>query len=110
MARHDCRSIGWAASQAIQIEFSIQFFIMLLTPRRLACMQALSVRATGETCNRFASPYNPPMSLNSELSGLFSHMADIMDIKGENTFKVLAFRKVGRILKEMTLDTPRCVE
>src|ERR1044071_9886101 len=52
----------------------------------------------------------PPMSLNSELSSLFSHMADIMDIKGENTFKVLAFRKVGRILKEMTLDVRRCVE
>jgi DNA polymerase (family 10) len=50
------------------------------------------------------------MSLNHELADLFSTMADIMDIKGENTFKVLAFRKVGRVLKDMTLDVRKSVE
>src|SRR5688572_21325543 len=51
-----------------------------------------------------------PMSLNHELSSLFSHVADLMDVKGENTFAVLAFRKVSRILKDMTFDVRRCVE
>ena len=50
------------------------------------------------------------MSLNDELAALFSVMADVMDIKGENTFKVLAFRKVGRILKDMTGDVRKHVE
>lgn len=50
------------------------------------------------------------MSLNHELAKLFATMADVMDIKGENTFKVLAFRKVGRILEDTTLDIRRCVE
>ena len=50
------------------------------------------------------------MSLNHELSSLFSHVADLMDVKGENTFAVLAFRKVSRILKDMTFDVRRCVE
>lgn len=54
--------------------------------------------------------YPPFMSLNSQLADLFESMADIMDIKGENTFKVLAFRKVGRILKESSLDLRKCVE
>src|SRR5256885_10541845 len=50
------------------------------------------------------------MSLNQELSGLFAAMADIMDIKGENTFKVLAFRKVSRILKDLPGDIRPMVE
>ncbi|HEX2973837.1 MAG TPA: DNA polymerase/3'-5' exonuclease PolX [Tepidisphaeraceae bacterium] len=44
------------------------------------------------------------MSLNYELSNLFAAMADIMDIKGENAFKVLAFRKVSRIIKDLAID------
>ena len=44
------------------------------------------------------------MSLCSELSDLFRTMAALMDIKGESTFKAIAFSKVSRILKDMTLD------
>lgn len=44
------------------------------------------------------------MSLNHDLSNLFSAMAAIMDIKGENPFKAIAFSKVSRILKDMTVD------
>ena len=44
------------------------------------------------------------MSLNHELSDLFARMADIMDIRGENTFKVLAFRKVSRIVRDLSGD------
>jgi DNA polymerase (family 10) len=50
------------------------------------------------------------MSLNSDLSSLFSSMADLMDIKGENTFKVLAFRKVSRLLGDLTADARQLLE
>jgi DNA polymerase (family 10) len=44
------------------------------------------------------------MSLNHELSDLFKSMAAIMEIKGESVFKSIAFSKVSRLLKDMTLD------
>src|SRR5208337_5555247 len=46
----------------------------------------------------------PLMSLNTELSDLFRTLAALMDIKGESPFKAIAFSKVSRILKDMTLD------
>ena len=50
------------------------------------------------------------MSLNAELSTLFANFAAMMELKGENVFKVIAFQKVGRILKEMNIDLRKCVE
>ncbi len=50
------------------------------------------------------------MSLNADLARIFHHMADLMDIKGENTFKVLAFRKVGRLLEDLRQDIRQIVE
>ena len=50
------------------------------------------------------------MSLNHELADLFAQMAAIMEIKGENAFKAIAFSKVGRILKDMTFDVREAVE
>ncbi len=44
------------------------------------------------------------MSLNDELANLFATFAAIMEIRGENQFKAIAFSKVGRILKDMTFD------
>jgi DNA polymerase (family 10) len=44
------------------------------------------------------------MSLNQQLADLFKSMSQVMEIKGENMFKVLAFQKVGRILNDMALD------
>jgi DNA polymerase (family 10) len=44
------------------------------------------------------------MSLNQELARLFLSMSQIMEIKGENVFKVLAFQKVGRVLDAITAD------
>jgi DNA polymerase (family 10) len=49
------------------------------------------------------------MSLNSELSALFSTLAALMDIKGESTFKAIAFSKVSRILKDSTVDLAEAV-
>ena len=49
------------------------------------------------------------MSLNHELADLFARMAAIMEIKGENAFKAIAFSKVGRILKDMTFDVREAV-
>jgi DNA polymerase (family X) len=50
------------------------------------------------------------MSLNQELSRVFAEMAAILEIKGANPFKAIAFSKVSRILKDMTMDIRRCCE
>src|SRR5438876_150900 len=50
------------------------------------------------------------MSLNSELSELFKTFAAIMEIRGESVFKSIAFSKVSRILKDMTIDIRKAVE
>ncbi len=52
----------------------------------------------------------PFMSLNHELAALFKSFAQIMEIRGENTFKVIAFTKVSRILNDMTFDLRKCFE
>lgn len=44
------------------------------------------------------------MALNHELAALFERMAQILEIKGANPFKSLAFHKVARILKDATID------
>lgn len=50
------------------------------------------------------------MALNHDLSDLFERMAQLMEIKGENVFKCLAFHKVARALKDMTIDLRKCCE
>lgn len=50
------------------------------------------------------------MALNHDLSALFERMAQIMEIKGENAFKCIAFHKVARILKDSTIDLRKAVE
>ena len=50
------------------------------------------------------------MSLNSELSDLFRTMAALMDIKGESSFKAIAFSKVSRLLKDSTIDLREAVK
>src|SRR3954470_18686820 len=50
------------------------------------------------------------MSLNDELSDLFHTLSALMELKGENVFKVIAFQKVRRILREINIDLKRCVE
>ena len=44
------------------------------------------------------------MSLNNDLSEVFSTMAKLMEIKGVPVFKAIAFSKVSRIVGDMTLD------
>ena len=41
---------------------------------------------------------------NHEISEIFSKMADILELKGENIFKINAYRKASRILKDMQDD------
>jgi DNA polymerase (family 10) len=48
------------------------------------------------------------MSLNTDLSDLFRTFAALMDIKGENAFKAIAFSKVSRLLKDLTIDLEEC--
>ena len=50
------------------------------------------------------------MSLNHDLSELFASFAAIMEIRGESTFKAIAFSKVGRILKDLPDDVKRLCE
>lgn len=50
------------------------------------------------------------MSLNHELSNVFSTMAALMEIKGESVFKAIAFSKVGRLLNDMAFDVRKCYE
>ncbi|CAN5417476.1 DNA polymerase/3'-5' exonuclease PolX [soil metagenome] len=50
------------------------------------------------------------MSLNIELSELFHSLSALMELKGENVFKVIAFQKVGRILRDLNIDLKRCIE
>jgi DNA polymerase (family 10) len=50
------------------------------------------------------------MSLNNDLSNLFSTMAALMEIKGESTFKAIAFGKVSRLLNDMAFDIRKCYE
>lgn len=50
------------------------------------------------------------MSLNHELADVFARMSSVMQIKGENQFKAIAFAKVGRILNDMAFDVRKCVE
>ena len=50
------------------------------------------------------------MSLNLELSDLFHNFSALMELKGENVFKVIAFQKVGRIIKELNIDLKKCIE
>jgi DNA polymerase (family 10) len=42
--------------------------------------------------------------INQELSEIFSLFADALEFKGENPFKVNAYRKAARILKELSYD------
>src|SRR5438045_5208898 len=50
------------------------------------------------------------MSLNDEISELFHGLAALMELKGENLFKVIAFQKVARIIRESNIDLKKCME
>src|SRR5918993_749229 len=50
------------------------------------------------------------MSLNQQLADLFHALAALMELRGDNTFKVLAFQKVGRIIRESNIDFKKCME
>ncbi len=50
------------------------------------------------------------MSLNRQLSDLFHDLSALMELRGENVFKVIAFQKVSRILRELNIDLKKCVE
>ncbi len=41
---------------------------------------------------------------NQELAEIFERFADILEFKGENLFKILAYRKASRIISELTDD------
>src|SRR5688572_17316691 len=50
------------------------------------------------------------MSLNQELADLFHSLAALMELRGDNQFKVIAFAKVARIIRESNIDFKKCME
>lgn len=47
---------------------------------------------------------------NRELATLFEKMADILEFKGENPFKISAYRKASRLLGDLTQDIEEIAE
>jgi DNA polymerase (family 10) len=47
---------------------------------------------------------------NKELADLFGKMADILEFKGENPFKISAYRKASRIIGDLTEDVKEIAE
>jgi len=41
---------------------------------------------------------------NAEIAAMFETMADVMEIQGENAFRVNSYRKVARVLSDLTED------
>ncbi len=50
------------------------------------------------------------MPLNDELSTLFANLSALMELRGDNVFKIIAFQKVGRIIRELNIDLKKCME
>jgi DNA polymerase (family 10) len=50
------------------------------------------------------------MPLNQEVAELFGKMAALMELKGENQFKVIAFSKVSRIIRDFNIDLKKCID
>ena len=48
--------------------------------------------------------------INRELSFIFDRMADILELKNENPFKIRAYRKAARIIGDMTQDIVSILE
>uniref|UniRef100_A0A7V0Z417 DNA polymerase beta n=1 Tax=candidate division WOR-3 bacterium TaxID=2052148 RepID=A0A7V0Z417_UNCW3 len=44
------------------------------------------------------------MKKNKEIASIFNQIADALEYKGENVFRVVAYRKAARILEELTED------
>ncbi len=49
------------------------------------------------------------MMENSEIAGIFHNIADLLEIKGENPYKVRAYRNVVRSIKELTVPLTELV-
>jgi DNA polymerase (family 10) len=47
---------------------------------------------------------------NRELADLFNRMADVLEFKGENPFKISAYRKASRIIGDLTQDIEEIAE
>ena len=50
------------------------------------------------------------MSLNHDIADLFHSLSALMELKGENVFKVIAFQKAGRIIRDSNIDLKRAME
>jgi DNA polymerase (family 10) len=42
--------------------------------------------------------------INLDIAGIFDEMADILEVKGENQFKIRAYRRAARTIETLTQD------
>lgn len=47
---------------------------------------------------------------NSEIAKVFEDIADLLDLKGENVFKVRAYQKVARSIEQLSVDVEQLVK
>jgi len=47
---------------------------------------------------------------NREVASIFERMADILEFKGENEFKIRAYRRAARVISDLTEDIERIAE
>ncbi len=50
------------------------------------------------------------MSLNDDLSELFSSFASLLELSGANAFRVIAFQRVARVLEDHTIDVKQAYD
>ena len=48
--------------------------------------------------------------INLDIARIFDEIADLSEIKGENPFKVRAYRRAARTIETLTLDLRSIVE
>ncbi|MGQ9534692.1 MAG: DNA polymerase/3'-5' exonuclease PolX, partial [bacterium] len=54
--------------------------------------------------------YNLLMKKNKEIAHIFNQIADALEYKGENVFRVVAYRKAARIIDELTEDVEELIK
>ncbi len=50
------------------------------------------------------------MNINAEISNIFERIANILEFKGENVFRVVAYRKAARSIRELTSPLSKIME
>jgi DNA polymerase (family 10) len=55
----------------------------------------------------FSIPLGVINMKNSEIAAMFEGIADVMELKGENTFRISSYRKAARVIGDLTEDVAK---